>query len=55
MNQFVKRKYTAQSWSKIPGNPWKIRDKEHLFVWRPYQEKDKKQGVFQLYQKLFFK
>ena len=55
MNQFVKRKYTSQSWSKIPENPRKIRNKEHLFVWKPYQEKDKKQGVLQLYQKLFFK
>ena len=55
MDQFVKRKYTTQSWSKIPGNPRKMKNKEHLFVWKSYYQKDKKQSVLQLYQKLFFK
>ena len=57
MNQFVKRKYTAQSWNKIPGNTRKIRNKEHLLVWQPYHsyhEKDKKQHFLKLLQKLFF-
>ena len=53
MNQCVKRKYTAQSW--IPGSTKKIQNKEHLFVWQPYHEKDNKQHLLKLYQKLFFK
>ena len=54
VNLFVKRKYTEQSWTKISGNPRKIRNKLQLLVLKPYQE-GKKQRIWQLYKKLFVK
>ena len=55
MNQYVKRKFTEQAWSKIPRNPKKIKNKKITSVWKPHYEKDKKKYILKLYQKLFFK